>query len=81
MIERKLHRVIKDRFFKGKAIVLIGARQVGKTTLLQELTNGTNDVLWLNGDELATKTFAAGEGFMLYMPTTGGSLKYKAVAL
>ena len=56
MIERKLHRVIKDRFFKGKAIILIGARQVGKTTLLQELTNGTNDVLWLNGDELATRT-------------------------
>ena len=56
MIERKLHKVIKDRFFNGKAIVLIGARQVGKTTLLHELTNGTNDVLWLNGDELATRT-------------------------
>ena len=33
------------------------------------------------GEELATKTFAPGEGFMLYMPTTGGSLKYKAVEL
>jgi len=56
MIERKLQKVIKDRFFNGKAIVLIGARQVGKTTLLQELTNGANDILWLNGDELATRT-------------------------
>ena len=56
MIERKLHKVIKNRFFNGKAIVLIGARQVGKTTLLHELTNRTNDVLWLNGDELATRT-------------------------
>ena len=38
---------------------------------------------WHNatGDELAVKTFAPGEGFMLYMPTTGGSLKYKAVTL
>ncbi|MBO7074052.1 MAG: ATP-binding protein [Bacteroidales bacterium] len=56
MIERKLQKVIKDRFFNGKAIVLIGARQVGKTTLLQELTNGANNILWLNGDELATRT-------------------------
>lgn len=56
MIERKLQKVIKDRFFNGKAIMLIGARQVGKTTLLQELTNGANDILWLNGDELATRT-------------------------
>ena len=56
MIERKLQKVIKDRFFNGKAIVLIGARQVGKTTLMQELTNGANDILWLNGDELATRT-------------------------
>ena len=56
MIERKLHKVIKDRFFQGKAIVLIGARQVGKTTLLQELTKGLNDILWLNGDEFATRT-------------------------
>lgn len=56
MIERKLQKVINDRFFNGKAIVLIGARQVGKTTLLQELTNGANNILWLNGDELATRT-------------------------
>lgn len=56
MIERKLQKVVKDRFFSGKAIILIGARQVGKTTLLQELTNGANDILWLNGDELATRT-------------------------
>ena len=33
------------------------------------------------GEELSTKEFAAGEGFMIYMPTTGGSLKYKAVTL
>ena len=33
------------------------------------------------GEELATKEFAAGEGFMIYMPAAGGSLKYKAVTL
>jgi len=40
--------------------------------------SGWHDV---TGEVLATKTFAPAEGFMLYMPTTGGSLKYKAVTL
>jgi len=41
----------------------------------------TGESGWHNaaGDELASKTFAPGEGFMLYMPVAGGSLKYKAV--
>ena len=30
MIERKLKEVLNSRFFTGKAIILIGARQVGK---------------------------------------------------
>lgn len=37
LIKRQLHNVIKDRMFKGKAIVLIGARQVGKTTLFEQI--------------------------------------------
>ncbi|MBO7496535.1 MAG: ATP-binding protein [Salinivirgaceae bacterium] len=37
MIKRQLHQVIKERMFKGKAIVLIGARQVGKTTLFEQI--------------------------------------------
>ncbi|MDR3180587.1 MAG: AAA family ATPase, partial [Prevotellaceae bacterium] len=36
-IERKLYKSIKSRFFQGKAIVLVGPRQVGKTTLLKQL--------------------------------------------
>lgn len=35
-----------------KAIVLIGPRQVGKTTLLKNLSGGSQDMLWLDGDEL-----------------------------
>ena len=35
--KRQLHNVIKERMFKGKAIVLIGARQVGKTTLFEQI--------------------------------------------
>jgi predicted AAA+ superfamily ATPase len=36
---------------KGKAIILTGARQVGKTTLVKELFKGSDEMIWLNGDE------------------------------
>jgi len=52
MIERVLEKTIKNKLNKGKAIVLLGARQVGKTTLLKTIFGKSLDVLWLNGDEL-----------------------------
>ena len=51
MIQRQLKSIIGDRLWQGKAIILFGARQVGKTTLLRELLSSRQDVLWLNGDE------------------------------
>lgn len=42
-------------FFKGRALVLTGARQVGKTTLIGQLVSGRNDVLWLNADDSAVR--------------------------
>ena len=36
-IERQLQAVIEQRMFHGKAIVLIGARQVGKSTLFKRI--------------------------------------------
>lgn len=50
MIERILKSTIGDKLFKGKTIVLIGARQVGKTTLIRELLKGRN-FLFLDGDD------------------------------
>ena len=35
MIKRKLRDIIEKRLFDGKAILLMGPRQVGKTTLLK----------------------------------------------
>lgn len=52
MIERALETLIRKRLNTGKAIVLLGARQVGKTTLLKTLFGNSESVLWLNGDEL-----------------------------
>lgn len=37
LIHRQMQSVIHDRLFKGKAIVLIGARQVGKSTLFRQV--------------------------------------------
>ncbi len=50
MYNRVLLKKIESKFFKGKAIVLIGPRQVGKTTLIKEiLTN--KKYLFLDGDD------------------------------
>jgi predicted AAA+ superfamily ATPase len=51
MIERALEKTIRSRLKSGKAIVLLGARQVGKTTLLKKIFADSGDILWLNGDE------------------------------
>lgn len=52
MVVRELEKIIKERLNTGKAIVILGARQVGKTTLLKTLFGSSKEVLWLNGDEM-----------------------------
>ncbi len=56
MIPRLLSDVVKSKLHKGKAIILSGARQVGKTTLLKQIFQHDTDVLWINGDELDVQT-------------------------
>ncbi len=51
MISRELGGVIRQRLGSGKAIILLGARQTGKTTLLKALFPESATTLWLNGDE------------------------------
>ena len=52
MIQRSLEQVILSKLFLKKAILLMGPRQVGKTTLLQKIFQNNPDLFWLNGDEL-----------------------------
>ena len=52
MIQRKISQIIGNKLFGGKIIILMGARQVGKTTLLKQILRQQEDCLWLNGDEL-----------------------------
>lgn len=51
MIIRNIKQKIEEKLFTGKVIILLGPRQVGKTTLLKEIIKGRTDALWLNADE------------------------------
>lgn len=56
MLGRHIKQVLNKSFFKGKALVLVGARQVGKTTLFNELAQGYDGKkLFLNCDEPEVK--------------------------
>lgn len=51
MIERLLKQIITQDFNRGKVIVILGARQTGKTTLLNELSTDAHHLLKLNCDD------------------------------
>ena len=52
MIQRVLKKQIKDQMFSGKAIILLGSRQTGKTSLLEDVFPSEKGVLWLSGDDV-----------------------------
>jgi predicted AAA+ superfamily ATPase len=52
MIDRQLIVTVREKLFKGKAIIITGARQVGKTTLLKKIASEIRPIpLFLNCDE------------------------------
>ena len=55
LLNRTLQQVIENRIFKGKVIVLIGARQVGKSTLFRQILSSYQDILTLNCDDAETR--------------------------
>jgi hypothetical protein len=74
MFERYLENTIKAKINSGKAIVIVGARQVGKTTLLNNILKN-KDYLFLDADDPVIRN-------LLKNPTTEqirtiiGSYKY-----
>ena len=61
MITRTLQQRIEGNLFKGKAIIVIGARQVGKSTLFRQITEKLEEpVLMLNCDEPEVRELLAG---------------------
>jgi len=63
MIPRMIEKNIRADFGKGKAILVLGARQVGKTTLLGQLAAGVPHVVRLDCDNSDDRT-------LLENPTT-----------
>ena len=56
MFIRFQKEALKKAFFKQKIIVLVGPRQVGKTTMLKEIAHEMSlDFKWFNGDEADMK--------------------------
>ena len=51
-----IHRILEDQITpllnSGKAIIIMGARQVGKSTLLETIFRRQENVLWMTGDDL-----------------------------
>lgn len=65
MIQRTLQTVIAKYIGKGKAILLVGARQVGKSTLFRLLTDSmASPILWLNCDQSTTQNLLTNPSLM-----------------
>lgn len=62
MFDRTIENIIKEKINGGKVIVVVGARQVGKTTLLNKILND-KDYLFLDADDPSTRN-------LLQNPTT-----------
>ncbi len=61
MIPRTLEVPVQEWMSRGKAIVVVGPRQVGKTTLVKAIAEKSGKkVLWLTGDDPATRILLEG---------------------
>lgn len=50
-IKRELLPLVEKQLEKGKIILIMGARQVGKSTLLKDIFSDKDKILWMNGDD------------------------------
>ncbi len=59
-IERDLLRLIEERAYQGKAIIILGPRQTGKSTLLKRfISDSGKKSVWLNCDDPAIRNILA----------------------
>jgi predicted AAA+ superfamily ATPase len=73
-IDRILLNAIKSQLGKNKVLVLVGARRVGKTFLLNELESGYADkVLRLNGDLPETHQLLSSQNVQTYTRILNGA--------
>lgn len=63
MIKRTIAEGLYKRFHKGKAIILLGARQIGKSTLVEGILKQHGlDPVYLNGDEADVRELLSNPG-------------------
>lgn len=70
MVHRIEEQRILDSLTHKKAVIILGARQIGKTTLLKSLFSEDPHAVWLNGDELDVQQLFAqmtAQRFKAYM--------------
>lgn len=56
MIKREIESAIRKSLANHKAILLMGPRQVGKSTLVREMFGNDAGVKWFNGDDPSDRT-------------------------
>lgn len=78
MIRRTIQSRLASQLGKGKVVVLYGARQVGKTTLLKALLPQGADTLWLDGDDAATAALFEQRNIALLQSRLG---RYRTVVI
>lgn len=74
MIQRHLKKSIEKYLFQKKAIILYGARQTGKTTLMEQiLAPYKEETLFLNGDDADTREMLTNLNATQLIPIIGNS--------
>ena len=75
-IKRDLHNVLESKIGKGKVILLIGPRQVGKTTLLKTILSekaASNSVQYWNCDEGEVRSMLSKDSSSHFKSLVGNS--------
>lgn len=62
-INRTIEESLKRDFFKGKIIILVGPRQVGKTTLINHILENYSSIITFSGDDRKDRNTLAQNSF------------------
>lgn len=70
--ERNLFKKVLSNLDSGKALMIVGPRRVGKTVLLKDIKATVHrEVLYLNGEDLATSALLTGKTLYQYKQLLG----------
>lgn len=61
-LERDLKKNLLEKWNSGKVLILIGPRQVGKTTLIRSLCEAEGNYLFINGDDAEDRVLLENAG-------------------